>query len=113
VNPDPATGAILTPIVQSTTFVQASIDQYLAKGFSYSRTCNPTVKVLEQKVAALENAEGAACFSTGMAATVTVFSAFLKAGDHCILTDCSYGGTNRCARIMFSDLGVSFSYVSV
>ena len=58
IRPDPLTGAILTPIIQSTTFVQDSIDKYLAKGYSYSRTCNPTVKVLEEKVAILENAYG-------------------------------------------------------
>ena len=82
-------GAILTPIYQSTTFVQASIDEYLAKGYSYSRTTNPTVRCLEEKIAALEGGVGAVCFSTGMAATTTVMSAFLKQGDHCIVTDCS------------------------
>ena len=55
VTPDPTTGAILTPIYQSTTFVQESVDQYLSKGFSYSRSGNPTVRALEQKIAALEN----------------------------------------------------------
>lgn len=111
VEPDEKSGAILTPIFLSTTFVQESIDQYLGKGFSYSRTDNPTVKVLEEKIAIVESAAGACCFSTGMAATVTCFSAFLKAGDHCILTDCSYGGTNRAARVMFSDFGIEYSYV--
>jgi cystathionine gamma-lyase len=113
ISPDPATGAIITPIVQATTFVQPSIAGYMSTGYSYSRTCNPTVKVLEAKVAKLENAAGAACFSTGMAATVAVFTAFLKSGDHCILTDCSYGGTNRCARVMMTDMGVTFSYVDM
>lgn len=51
VSPDEATGAILTPIFQSTTFVQPSIEEYLSKGFSYSRTANPTVKALEEKIA--------------------------------------------------------------
>mmetsp|Transcript_34807 Transcript_34807/g.42939 ORF Transcript_34807/g.42939 Transcript_34807/m.42939 type:complete len:412 (-) Transcript_34807:322-1557(-) len=111
VNPDKESGAILTPIFQSTTFVQESIDKYLAKGYSYSRTTNPTVKVLEEKIATLEGGVGAAAFSTGMAATVTVMTACLKSGDHCVLTDCSYGGTNRAARVMFSDLGIEFSYV--
>ncbi|CAN0275905.1 unnamed protein product [Hapterophycus canaliculatus] len=82
------------------------------KGYSYSRTANPTVAALEAKVAGMEGAAGGACcFSTGMAATVTVMSAFLKAGDHCVITECSYGGTNRAARVMFSDLGVTFSFV--
>lgn len=111
IDPDPISGAILTPIIQSTTFVQESVGKYLDKGFSYSRSSNPTVTVLENKIATLESGYGAACFSTGMAATVTVMTAFLKAGDHCILTDCSYGGTNRAARVMFSDLGIEFSYV--
>ncbi|CAN0155222.1 unnamed protein product [Ascophyllum nodosum] len=111
INPDKETGAILTPIFQSSTFVQDSVETYLAKGYSYSRTANPTVSALEAKVAGLEGAVGACCFSTGMAATVTVMSAFLKAGDHCVITECSYGGTNRAARVMFSDLGVTFSFV--
>ncbi|CAM9169364.1 unnamed protein product [Pylaiella littoralis] len=112
INPNKETGAILTPIVQSTTFIQDSVEEYLDKGFSYSRTANPTVSALEAKVAGLEGAAGGACcFSTGMAATVTVMSAFLKAGDHCVITECSYGGTNRAARLMFSDLGVTFSFV--
>uniref|UniRef100_A0A7S0TAJ6 plant cystathionine gamma-synthase n=1 Tax=Chrysocystis fragilis TaxID=1411660 RepID=A0A7S0TAJ6_9STRA len=111
VAPDEATGAILTPIYQATTFVQESIDQYMAKGYSYSRTTNPTVRVLEQKIADLEKAAGACCFSTGMAATVTVMSAFLSQGDHCVLTDCSYGGTNRVARKQFMNYGIEFSFV--
>ncbi|CAN0155286.1 unnamed protein product [Ascophyllum nodosum] len=72
---------------------------------------NPTVSALEAKVAGIEGAMGACCFSTGMAATVTVMSAFLKAGDHCVITDRSYGGTVRAARVMFSDLGVTFGFV--
>merc|ERR1712146_128293 len=58
VNPDDKTGAILTPMYLSTTFVQDSVDEYLAKGFSYSRTNNPTVTVLEEKVAKIENGFG-------------------------------------------------------
>lgn len=111
VAPDEKSGAILTPVFLSTTFVQDSIDEYLAKGYSYSRTDNPTVKALEAKITTVEGGFGTVCMSTGMAATVTCFSAFLKAGDHCILTDCSYGGTNRAARVMFSDFGIEFSYV--
>jgi len=111
ISPEESSGAILTPIFCSTTFVQESIDQYLGKGYSYSRTCNPTVRTYEKKIALLEGAAGAAAFSTGMAATVTLMTACLKAGDHCVLTNCSYGGTNRAARVMFSDLGIEFSYV--
>eukprot|EP00612_Vaucheria_litorea_P003756 CAMPEP_0171459906 /NCGR_PEP_ID=MMETSP0945-20130129/4990_1 /TAXON_ID=109269 /ORGANISM="Vaucheria litorea, Strain CCMP2940" /LENGTH=385 /DNA_ID=CAMNT_0011985993 /DNA_START=61 /DNA_END=1218 /DNA_ORIENTATION=- len=111
IDPDERTGAILTPIYQSTTYVQESVDKYLAKGYSYSRTANPTVKVLEAKIAELENGYGACCVCTGMAATVTVMTAVMKAGDHCVITECSYGGTNRAARVMFSDLGMTFSFV--
>lgn len=111
ISPEPSSGAILTPIFQSTTFVQESIDLYQAKGHSYSRTTNPTVNTLEEKIALIENAAGASCFSTGMAATVTVWTAFLKTGDHVVLTDCSYGGTNRAARTMFADLGITTTFV--
>lgn len=111
VSPDEATGGILTPIHQCTTFVQESIDKYMGKGYSYSRTTNPTVRVLEAKIAELEGGHGAACFATGMAATVTVMSAFLQQGDHCVLTNCSYGGTNRAARKLFMRFGIEFSFV--
>eukprot|EP01064_Diplonema_japonicum_P022838 TRINITY_DN3304_c0_g2_i4.p1 TRINITY_DN3304_c0_g2~~TRINITY_DN3304_c0_g2_i4.p1 ORF type:complete len:412 (+),score=133.86 TRINITY_DN3304_c0_g2_i4:57-1292(+) len=101
--PDPETGAILTPVMQSTTFVQPSVDGYLSKGFSYSRTKNPTVESLAEKVAALEGGEGALMFSTGMAATCSLFTATLKSGDHCVITECSYGGTNRAARVLYKE----------
>lgn len=111
VGPDKATGAILTPIYQSTTFVQPSVEEYLSKGYSYSRSGNPTVAALEEKIACLERGAGAAVFTTGMAATVSVMSGFLKQGDHCVLTNVSYGGTNRVTRKMFADFGIKFSYV--
>ena len=63
--PDKTTGAILTPIYQSTTFVQDSVDSYLAKGYSYSRSGNPTVKALENKLAELEGGADATCYGTG------------------------------------------------
>lgn len=69
---DPTTGAILTPIYQSTAFVQESVEKYLAKGYSYSRSGNPTVRSLEKKINAVEGGADAACFSTGMAATLAV-----------------------------------------
>ncbi len=111
VDPCPNTGAILTPIFQSTTYVQDSVDQYLEKGFSYARTNNPTVTALENKIAALESGVGAACFGTGMAATISAITATMKAGDHCVITNCSYGGTNRACRTMFTDLGMEFDFV--
>ncbi len=113
VSPDPLTGAILNPVTLSTTFVQESVELYLDKGYSYSRSGNPTVTAFEERMAAVENGIGAAAFSTGMAATSCVITAFMKAGDHCIITDRSYGGTNRIARIMFADLGMEFSFVDM
>jgi len=110
-SPDPVTGAILCPIYQSTTFVQESVEAYLSKGYSYSRSGNPTVRSLEKKIAKLEGGYDCCCFSTGMAATCTVFSAFLKPGDHCILISCSYGGTNRAARVHFSKYQIHFDYI--
>eukprot|EP00312_Isochrysidales_sp_CCMP1244_P007864 CAMPEP_0196687502 /NCGR_PEP_ID=MMETSP1090-20130531/14680_1 /TAXON_ID=37098 /ORGANISM="Isochrysis sp, Strain CCMP1244" /LENGTH=436 /DNA_ID=CAMNT_0042026307 /DNA_START=1 /DNA_END=1311 /DNA_ORIENTATION=+ len=111
VDPDPITGAILTPVYQSTTYVQESVDEYLAKGYSYSRTNNPTVTVLENKIAELEGGYGAACFSTGMAATIAVITSTMQAGDHCVITNCSYGGTNRACRTLFTDMGMEFDFI--
>ncbi|CAD7955492.1 unnamed protein product [Amoebophrya sp. A25] len=111
ITPEPATGAIITPVYQSTTFVQESVAKYLAKGYSYSRTNNPTVKTLEDKVAAIEGGVGAVVTGTGMAATTIVMSTFLQKGDHCVITDCSYGGTNRLCRVQFEKYGIEFSFV--
>lgn len=108
--PDPTTGAILTPVYASTTYIQPSVEQYLEKGYSYTRQDNPTVRALERRIAALEGGRDCICVSSGMAATVTVLSAFLKAGDHCVITDSSYGGTNRCARVHFSKYNISFTF---
>jgi cystathionine beta-lyase/cystathionine gamma-synthase len=111
VSPDPVSGAILTPIYQSTTYIQDSIEDYLGKGFSYARTNNPTVTALENKIAGLESGAGAACFGTGMAATISVISGTMQAGDHCVITNCSYGGTNRACRTMFTDMGMEFDFI--
>lgn len=109
--PDDRTGAILTPVYLSTTFVQESVDKYLEKGYSYSRTNNPTVKMLEEKVAKIENGHDSICVSTGMAATASCINAFMATGDHCVITNCSYGGTNRICREQFVPLGMQFSFV--
>jgi len=110
VAPEEKSGAILSPLVLSTTFVQESVEKYLAKGYSYSRTNNPTVTALEQKLAIVEGGVGACAFGTGMAATTSVISATMKAGDHCVITDCSYGGTNRSCREFFTPLGMEFTF---
>merc|ERR1712050_502024 len=111
VSPEEKSGAILTPLCLSTTFVQESVGNYLKKGYSYSRTNNPTVTALETKLAALENGAGACAFGTGMAATTSAISGTMKAGDHCVISDCSYGGTNRSCREFFTPLGMEFSFV--
>lgn len=111
VKPCEKTGAILTPVYLSTTFVQESVDKYLDKGYSYSRTNNPTVTMLEEKVATIENGYGAICVGTGMSATASCINAFMNAGDHCVITNCSYGGTNRICREQFMPLGMEFSFV--
>src|SRR5262245_49804589 len=110
VTPDPSTGSILTPIYQSTTYVQPSVDEYLSKGYSYSRSGNPTVRALERKLADLEGGFDAACFSTGMAAIQGVLLAFLNAGDHAVISDVAYGGTYRLCTKVFNRFGVTFTF---
>ena len=111
VSPDPLTGAILTPIYQTTTYVQDSVDEYLAKGYSYSRSGNPTVRALEQKITVLEEGHDTVCFGTGMAAINAVFLGVLNAGDHAVISDVAYGGTYRLATKIYSRFGVEFSFV--
>ncbi len=111
VEPDPVTGAILTPIHQSTTFVQESVDEYMAKGYSYSRAGNPTVAAFERRIAALEEGVAATAYGTGMAATSAVMLGLLEAGDHVIVSDVVYGGTHRFATKVMAKFGVEFSFV--
>ncbi len=111
VRPDPVTGAILTPIYQTTTYVQESVEKYMEKGYSYSRSGNPTVTALEERITALEGGVGSACFATGMSATSATMMAFLNAGDHCILSDVVYGGTHRVATRVLSRFGVEFTFI--
>ena len=111
VEPDPVTGSILTPIYQTTTYVQDSVDEYLAKGYSYSRSANPTVRALEKRLADLEGGEDCTCYATGMAAINTMLMAVLNAGDHAVLSDVIYGGTYRLCTQIFSRFGVEFDFV--
>ena len=111
VEPDPVTGSILTPVYQTTTFVQDSVDEYLAKGYSYSRSGNPTVQALETKIAVLENGAACSCYATGMAAIQAVVQATLSAGDHAIVSDVAYGGTYRLCTAIYRRFGVEFSFV--
>jgi cystathionine beta-lyase/cystathionine gamma-synthase len=110
VTPDPLTGSILTPIYQTTTYVQPSVDEYLSKGFSYSRSGNPTVRALELKLADLEGGADCSCFGTGMAAVQGVMLAFLNAGDHAVVSDVAYGGTYRLCTKVLSRFGVEFTF---
>lgn len=108
-SPDPATGAILTPIVQSTTYVQEAVGH--DKGHTYSRASNPTVTALEENLGALEHSLPAVCFSTGMAAIHTLILAACKGGDHVVCSDVVYGGTYRLLTQVLNELGVSSTFV--
>ena len=109
VAPDPATGAVLTPIYQSTTYHQQTVGVH--KGFTYSRAANPTVSALEAALGALEDTPPAVCFATGMAAISTLFLAVLKAGDHVVVSDVVYGGTVRLFQQVLASFGVEASFV--
>jgi len=111
VTPDPITGAILTPIYQSTTFVQDSVDDYMGKGYSYARAGNPTVRAFEEKLTALEGGVDTTAYGSGMAATVAVFLALLEAGDHVVIADVVYGGTYRYADQFLTKFGVEVSFI--
>jgi cystathionine beta-lyase/cystathionine gamma-synthase len=102
--PDPATGAILTPIHQTTTYVQQAVGRH--KGFTYTRSGNPTVAALERNLGELEGTPPAAAFSTGMAALTALCLATLKSGDRVVLSDVIYGGTVRLLRQVLGPFGV-------
>jgi cystathionine beta-lyase/cystathionine gamma-synthase len=110
VEPDPTTGSILTPIYQTTTYVQESVDRYLSKGYSYSRSGNPTVRALEKKLTELEGGADTQCFATGMAAIQAVLLTFLNASDHAVVSDVAYGGTYRICTKIFSRFDVEFTF---
>ena len=112
VTPDPMTGSILTPIYQTTTYVQPSVDEYMSKGYTYSRSGNPTVKALELKLADLEGGVDCACFGTGMSAIVAVMLAFLEAGKHAIVSDVAYGGTYRLCTKILNRFGIEFTFAN-
>ena len=108
--PDPTTGAILTPIHQTTTYRQAAVGEH--KGYTYTRAGNPTVAALERNLGALEGAsEPAVCFASGMAAISTLLVTTLSKGDHIILSEVIYGGTVRLVRQVLSRFGIDYSFV--
>src|SRR6185503_10006800 len=88
--PDPATGAIITPIYQTSTYVQEGVGQH--KGYEYARTQNPTRTAVEANLAAIEGGKAAFAFASGMSA-ISAIAARLGTGDHVIVTDNTYGGT--------------------
>jgi cystathionine gamma-lyase len=108
--PDPATGATIVPIYQTSTYTQSAVGEH--KGFDYSRTVNPTRSALESQLAALENAQFGSAFSSGMAATSAVLN-LLSAGDHIVVTDDLYGGTYRLFSRVLARYGLEFSYVDM
>jgi cystathionine beta-lyase/cystathionine gamma-synthase len=106
---DPVTGAMLTPIYQTTTYRQEAVGK--DKGFKYSRSGNPTVAALERRLAALEGAEFCSCYSTGLAATSALFLALLKRGDRVVSSQAVYGGTVRLLRQTLEPFGVETDFV--
>jgi cystathionine beta-lyase/cystathionine gamma-synthase len=107
---DPATGATIVPIYQTSTYTQEAVGSH--KGFDYSRTINPTRLALEKQLAALEGAEYGSAFASGMAATAAVLNS-LSAGDHAVVTDDLYGGTYRLFSRVLERYGLQFTYVDM
>ena len=106
--PDPSTGAIITPIYQTSTYVQDALGVH--KGYEYARTQNPTRSALEANLAAIEQGKAAFCFASGMAATAAVMT-LLKAGDHVVATANLYGGTYRFFEQVLRKYSLDFTYV--
>jgi cystathionine gamma-synthase len=107
--PDPVTGAVVTPISLASTFAQEAVGEH--RGFEYGRTGNPTRTALETCVASLEGAAHGLAFSSGMAAEDTVLRALLRPGDHLVLPDDAYGGTFRLVAHVLAETGVEWSAI--
>jgi cystathionine gamma-lyase len=108
--PDPTTGAIMTPIYQTSTYVQEGLGVH--KGYVYSRSANPTRSALESNIAAIENGKYGACFASGIAAIDCVIK-MLSPGDEVISTDDLYGGTYRIFKTIFEKYGIVFHFVDM
>jgi cystathionine gamma-lyase/cystathionine beta-lyase/cystathionine gamma-lyase/homocysteine desulfhydrase len=106
--PDPSTGAIITPIYQTSTYVQEGLGRH--KGYEYARTQNPTRRALEKNLAALEGGADACCYASGMAATHAVMS-LLKTGQRVVVSDNVYGGTHRLFTRVMAGYGVDFAFL--
>ncbi len=108
--PDTATGAIMTPIYQTSTYVQDGIGNH--KGYEYSRSQNPTRHALEKNLAAIENGKHGACFGSGLAAIDCIIK-MLNPGDEVISTNDLYGGSYRIFKTIFEKYGIKFNFVSM
>jgi cystathionine gamma-lyase len=110
IEPDPTTGAIMTPIYQTSTYVQAAPGDH--KGYEYARTQNPTRSVLEKNLAALENGTDAICFSSGLAAQDAVMK-LLSAGDEIVACNDLYGGSYRQMVRVYAQFGIKSRFVDM
>jgi len=108
--PDPATGALVTPIYQTSTFVFEDVGK--TRGYDYSRTANPTRKALEDNIAKLEGGKAGFAFATGMAAETTIMH-LLKKGDHVISQEDLYGGTYRLFDGVMKNFGLEFTFLGM
>ena len=108
--PDPSTGAIMTPIYQTSTYVQNSLGEH--KGYEYSRTQNPTRHALENNLASIENGKHGLCFGSGLAAIDAVIK-MLNPGDEVISTSDLYGGTYRIFTKIFEKYGIKFHFTEM
>lgn len=108
--PDPSTGAIMTPVYQTSTYAQESPGKH--KGYEYARTQNPTRHALEANIAALENASFGRCFASGMAATDAILKT-LSSGDEILSTGDLYGGTYRIFTKIYERYGLKFTFVNM
>ncbi|MDB4088578.1 cystathionine gamma-synthase [Flavobacteriales bacterium] len=110
IEPDPTTGAIMTPIYQTSTYVQDGVGNN--KGYEYSRTQNPTRHTLEKNLAAIENAKYGLCFGSGLAA-IDALIKMLNPGDEVISTNDLYGGSYRIFTTIFEKYGIKFKFVDM
>ena len=110
VEPDPSTGAIMTPIFQTSTYVQTAVGEH--KGYSYARSSNPTRSALESALAVLENGNYGLCFGSGMAAIDNIIKT-LRPGDEVISIGDVYGGTYRIFTTVFSHYGITFNFINL
>jgi cystathionine gamma-lyase len=111
IEPDPSTGAIMTPIFQTSTYVQAAPGDH--KGYEYARTQNPTRSVLEKNLAALENGTDAICFASGLAAMDAIIKVLLEPGQEIISTNDLYGGSYRQMVRVYGKFGIKSSFIDM